>query len=293
MSVPAKLHLEARAKLNLGLAVLGKRSDGFHDLLSVFQTISLSDRLTVERAEGSISLSCTDPSIPEGPENLAWRAAEAVRAQFGVRAGMRVKLEKRIPSGAGLGGGSSDAASVVRAAVEVWGIDAPTSRLHEVCLELGSDVPYFLVGGAALVEGRGERITPLVVRDAMHVVVAMPPVHVATGWAYAQLERPFLAGEPFRALIEELRAGRLTLLEFCGHVENDFQRVVERHHPEVAAARRRLLELGASSALMTGSGSAVFGTFASGEDAARAAACCRSEVPAVAAHTVGAQEASG
>ena len=185
MSVP--LVIDAPAKINLGLAILGRRADGYHDLLSVFEAISWSDRLTLSRAPEGITLACPGSDLPSGPENLVWRAADLVRRRFGISRGVRIVLDKRIPAGAGLGGGSSDAAATVRGLDRLWEIGASEDELAEVCAVLGSDVPFFLRAalggnGTAIVEGRGEIVTPLPAQETLHMVVAAPPVHVSTPW---------------------------------------------------------------------------------------------------------------
>ena len=287
MHTDHSLELAAPAKLNLGLSVLGKRPDGFHDILSVFQTISLTDSILLTDTVREISMTRDAPGIPSGPDNLVWKAAEAVRAHFGIKGGVHMELRKRIPSGAGLGGGSSDAAAVIRGLVELWNIDATSGELHEIAARLGSDVPFFLIGGTALVEGRGERITPLVVEGSAHFIVATPRVHVATGWAYGVLPQPFSPAEAYRSRISRLARGELSLLDFCAELKNDFEAPVSSHHPEIAEARSRLLDAGATHAMMTGSGSAVFGVFASEHQATAALAALPDDVPAVRARAIG------
>ena len=147
----------APAKLNLGLRILGRRPDGYHDIVSVLQTVDLCDRMVFTPAPpGETLVHCDNPDVPDGPENLVYRAVEILRRATGAGHGVRVDLNKRIPTGAGLGGGSSNAATALRALDRLWGLDLRPERLAALAAELGSDVPFFLTGGTAVVTGRGE-----------------------------------------------------------------------------------------------------------------------------------------
>ena len=183
-----RLVAEAFAKVNRSLVVLGKRPDGFHELDTVFQAVGLSDRLTFETSVG-LSLEVDDPSIPSGAENLVLRAARALAASAGVPARAAITLEKRIPSGGGLGGGSSDAAVALLGLSALWGLDLPVGGLAEIGASVGSDVPFFLYGGTARGLGRGERIAPLPDLPSAGVVLVMPPFPVATNGTPARPRR--------------------------------------------------------------------------------------------------------
>ena len=272
------LSRRAPAKVNLGLHVLRRRPDGFHDLATVFVPIGWADTLTAEPAPG-LSLATTDPDLPTDGGNLVVRAADALRQWAGVRAGARLHLDKRVPYGAGLGSGSSDAAAALRLLADLWRLDVPPADLAALALELGSDVPFFLGGAAAHATGRGERLVPLVddagrpYRCPFWLVVAVPPVHVSTAQAFAGVTpddraRPDLAAAVVSNSLERWRA----------EVTNDFQPSVEAAHPEVSAARRALEAAGAGLAVLSGSGSAVVGVFeaeAAARRAARALDGCR------------------
>ncbi len=184
-----KLVAEAFAKVNRSLVVLGKRSDGFHELDTVFQAVGLTDRLTFEESD-LLTLDVDDPSIPSGAENLVLRAARALAEAAGVRPRAHIMLEKRIPSGGGLGGGSSDAAVTLFGLSALWELDLPLELLSRVGGELGSDVPFFLHGGTARGLGRGERITPLEDLPPEAVVLVMPPFPVSTPEVFRRLEAP-------------------------------------------------------------------------------------------------------
>jgi len=265
------LRLPAFAKINECLYVLGRRADGFHELRTIFQTIGLHDMLEMSLLRGGrIILECDDPALPLGRDNLIWRAVAAARRALGLRSGVRVQLEKRIPVGRGLGGGSSDAA------VAILGTEllarrplAPAQRLH-IAAELGSDVPFFLCGGRAMGIGRGEEIYPLPDSPKRTVLIVSPAaIAVNTRQAYGWLRAPALT----------TRASALKLRSFCAlcwsgqgaSLENDFEAAVFRRHPRLARIHRALLRHGAAGAALAGSGSAVFGVFPSPAHARRAA----------------------
>lgn len=172
-----KLIIDACAKINLGLRVLGKRPDGYHEIETIFQSIDLHDTLTIEPAESAeIHLEISSAwALPQGPENLVYRAAELVRARFGIAYGVRVRLDKRIPVGAGLGGGSSDAAATLVGLNELFRLELNTAELQELALQLGSDVPYFFVGGLCRGRGRGELLEKLPERFIEHTFVLVLP----------------------------------------------------------------------------------------------------------------------
>ncbi len=245
------MQIAAPAKINWSLRVIGKRTDGYHDIETLFQTISLYDMLTFDPAD-RLSLTCSDPGVPTDDRNLVIRAAKAL----GMTAA--IHLEKRIPTGAGLGGGSSNAAAVLRA----FG-----RKDREVALSLGSDVPFFLLGGTAYATGRGEVITPLPRVAPVPLLLLIPEERVMTAEAYAMLRRfsPPLGLERFRAMIDD------DLLDHAAELINDFEEAIFARFPELQAMKTRLYELGAAWAGMSGSGSTIVGAFRSQvhRDAAR------------------------
>lgn len=273
-----KIKVPAFAKINLGLRVHGRRPDGYHEISTVFQTVSLRDTLTFQpAADGKLELACSDPSIPADGSNLVLRAAGALRERFGVSLGARVELEKVIPAGGGLGGGSSDAAVALAALAALWGVETGAGELAEIGARLGADVPFFLTGGTALGTGTGADIRPLEDAPKMHLVIVAPGVHVSTAGAYGALGAPALTKvEP----LVNLSVSR-TEADFpdslCGVWSNDFEAVVVRLYPEIGRARERLVESGAGRVMLSGSGSSVFGVFESEGEAARARAGLKAE----------------
>jgi 4-diphosphocytidyl-2-C-methyl-D-erythritol kinase len=273
-----KITLPAYAKINLGLRVGGRRPDGYHEITTVFQTITLHDKLTFEASQDErLELACSDPEIPTGESNLVVRAALALRERYGAARGARVKLEKRVPAGGGLGGGSSDAAATLVALAHLWGIETSKAELTEIGARLGADVPFFLTGGTALGTGTGALITPLEDAPEMHLVVVTPTARVSTAEAYKALGAPALTKDEGVVNLSVSRAGA----GFSGSLRevaaNDFEAVVARLEPETARARDALLGAGARWAMLSGSGSSVFGVFDSKGEAGRAREVLRAE----------------
>ena len=242
-----KLVAEAFAKINRSLLVLGVRPDGFHELDTVFQAVGLTDRLTFEESDG-LTLEVDDPSVPAGPENLVLRAAWALAEAAGVAPRASIRLEKRIPAGGGLGGGSSDAAVTLLGLSALWGLDLPPERLARIGAGLGSDVPFFLFGGTARGLGRGERIEPLPDLPARGAVLVTPPFPAATPAVFRALGAPPWDGRPAR------RDGAVP-------DRNDLEPAAEALFPELRALREALGAAGAVQARLSGSGSTVFGLF--------------------------------
>jgi 4-diphosphocytidyl-2-C-methyl-D-erythritol kinase len=264
--------LPAFAKVNLTLRVRGRRPDGYHEIETVFQTISLHDLITFElSASGRIELACSDPDIPSDETNLVYRAAVALRERYGVQQGARVTLEKRVPAQAGLGGGSSDAAVALLGLAHLWGVETNKDELKQLGARLGSDVPFFLEGGTALGTGTGAEIQPLRDAPATPLVVVTPAVKVSTAEGYAALKAPALTKEGSAANLSVSRAESLFAGSLREVMRNDFEGVVGRLHPEVERAREALEASGARRAMLSGSGSSVFGVFDSKGEAERAA----------------------
>jgi 4-diphosphocytidyl-2-C-methyl-D-erythritol kinase len=263
------VRLSAFAKVNLHLRVLGRRPDGYHELRTVFQAVSLHDtlKLCFSRRPG-IRLTIDDPSLPAGPENLVYRAIDAIGCELGFRGGIDAELEKRIPVGRGLGGGSSDAAAALIGILRLTRKKLPLPKLIEIAASLGADVPFFLFGGRALGVNRGDEIYPLPDMPRRSVVVVSPrsiavPTKEAYRWLSAELTN---------------RAEPPNIWGFCtlcwsppGQLSNDFEGPVFRRYPELENLRDGLLGAGAAEAALAGSGSAVFGVFRSPAQARRAA----------------------
>jgi 4-diphosphocytidyl-2-C-methyl-D-erythritol kinase len=259
-----KVRVPAYAKLNLGLRVLYRRPDGFHELRTVFQTISLPDRLEIE-----FTLARTTRIQLEGtpniPDNLVERACRLVLEAMKVHAHVRFTLRKTIPMGAGLGGGSSDAAAVLLALPVLARKTLPTAGITRLAAQLGSDVPFFLHGGTALGLGRGEELYPLPDHPAARGLLVVPKVHSSTAEAYRDVSASLTSIGLQNKLDSFQREVWRTDVD-----ANDFEEVVFARHPELKVIKQRLSRLGAKPAAMTGSGSAIFGIFADAEKLNRA-----------------------
>lgn len=259
----ASLQLSSPCKINLFLAITGKRSDGFHALVSLVAPLEFGDRLRLSLDEdlSGVSLSCSDASLPRGEKNLAYRAASLFRERFGLKAGVRIELEKRVPSGAGLGGGSSNAATVLSGLAQLSGLGAEAD-LFDLAARLGSDCPLFLDARPCIMRGRGERIEalPAAARERLRglpVLLCKPSFPIATASAYARLaEQGRYDGEAWAE--ERLRAwlaGDMSLAEL---LSNSFEQALFRKYIGLSELVRRLRERHGLSALMSGSGSSCF-----------------------------------
>ncbi len=269
---PRRARLRAPAKINLGLKVLGRRPDSYHELRTVFQTISLADTLEIGFTPGRSTAIEVSSSIEIPGGNLVERAAALVLDTAKVSGRVSMQLTKRIPMGAGLGGGSSDAAAVLLALPVLAGRRLSIETLLGMGACLGSDVPFFLLGGAAVALSRGTELYPLPDARAAAGLVVAPAIHVSTPEAYRAMAAPELTSAPVQNIISSFQSfvWRQVGAADPASGENDFESVVFVQHPQLRALKRRLLTLGARPAMLSGSGSALFGLFASREEARRA-----------------------
>jgi 4-diphosphocytidyl-2-C-methyl-D-erythritol kinase len=236
----------------------------------VFHRINLWDDLSFEPTGGDIVLTSDSSAVPLDERNLCWKAASALKARFDVAAGVSINLTKRIPIGSGLGGGSSDAAAVLLSLPPMWNINPSEHDLSEIASKIGSDVPYFLKRESAYAVGRGEILTHVNMQVPYWIVVVSPPIHVSTPWAYAEFSKTLPLQRAMRNGLPMIN-GNSNPAEFAMLLKNDFEDVVFAAYPAVRVIKDRLLTSGAAFALMSGSGSSVFGLFAE-EIAARSAA---------------------
>lgn len=265
------LTLPAFAKINLSLRVLGKREDGYHELDTAFQTVSLHDTIKISAIESSeIAFSCDDRSLPTDAHNLVVRAATALRARVNTKKGARIRLEKRIPTHAGLGGGSSDAAATLIGLTRLWDLQASRNEFHELAASLGADIPFFLYGGTARGTGIGERIEPLPEVPETFLVIVKPNANTSSADAYQALEKPALTSSNSKTILSRSGARQVFDNQYFGSLENDFEAVAFALAPEIERAKAALIRAGARAAMLAGSGAAVFGIFDS-ENAQRRA----------------------
>ena len=276
------MRIRSFAKINLGLEVLGKRADGYHDIRTLFQWIDLHDTLAFEVLESpEIRLAGDDAAIPWDETNLVHRAARLLRERAGVRLGADIRVEKRIPAGSGLGGGSGDAAMTLLALDALWGCGLPREELKGLGAVLGSDVAYFLEGGLCLGEGRGERLTPLADLPELALVLAFPGFPVPTARIYAGLGIPALTSGP-----KDSRISRFLETRDFGFLENQLEETIFSLYPQLQEHKSLFREHGADLSLVTGSGSAVYGLFRDRGAAGRCLAAMRTRGAAVGAVTM-------
>ncbi len=266
------MRARAYAKVNLGLEVLFRRDDGYHELRTILQTIDLHDRLTFETLPRGIELEVDENVVPGGEENLVTKAARLMAERVGRPVGARIELEKRIPVGRGLGGGSADAAMTLLALNELWKVGLPQADLGRLGAELGMDVPFFLHGGTALGIGRGDEVSPLALQVDVPIVLILPDFAISTAAAYREL---ILTKRESSLKLQAFASSSFSGKNGFPELMNDLEAATREHHPSIKEHKKSLLDLGAVVSLMSGSGSAVFGIFddgAVGESAAQSLA---------------------
>jgi 4-diphosphocytidyl-2-C-methyl-D-erythritol kinase len=271
--VRGSLEILCPAKVNLHLRVLGRRGDGYHDIISLMQPIGLFDKISLSLRGEGIVLRCDRPDIPQDEGNLAWRAAELFRLKTARRFGLQIELEKVIPIGSGLGGGSSDAAGVLVGLTKLLSLPIPKTTLMEWAAQLGSDVPFFILGRPAWVTGRGERLKEASIQFNIWYVVAFPGFSVSTKWVYEEVDLRLTKSRKnfkIQCLIEDMG-------EILHLLHNDLESVTAKAYPWITRQKNRMMTLGAKGALMSGSGPAVFGVFDDFDSATSAMEALRME----------------
>jgi 4-diphosphocytidyl-2-C-methyl-D-erythritol kinase len=277
---PASLTVFAQAKINLVLRILDRRPDGYHNLWSLMQTVRVEDELSISLSHNhsTITLRCDDLSLKTDASNLVYRAAAAVLEHSGQTVGLDLALTKRIPMGAGLGGGSSDAAATILGLNRLLELGWSTEKMAEMGQALGSDVPFFFFAPSATVAGRGEEVAPVRIRGIRWVVLVNPGFPVETKWAYQQLSASRAGVVPLSPSHAALTKGSdLSWEQVLQVAENDFESPVFKAHPTLLGIKQRLLAEGAEAALLSGSGATVFGVFRDEAEAHRAQASFQRE----------------
>jgi 4-diphosphocytidyl-2-C-methyl-D-erythritol kinase len=265
--------VRANCKLNLHLKVTGKLPDGYHSLETIFQEIPFYDEIEIDATDdGKVSFSSEGIDIPQGAPNICVKAAELLKEKYSVKKGCRIHLKKNVPIGAGLGGGSSDAASVLKALNGLWKLGLTGEELEKHGLTLGADVPFFIRGGCAWAEGKGELLKPLppLIKNGS-ILLVYPHIHISTPWAYKNLNLN-LTKTPGNVIFAEVSKLRLSPIGFRAEFANDFEGVVFKEYPEIGRIKGLLLNEGADFSAMSGSGSTVFGFYSSEEKLSRSIA---------------------
>ncbi|HJV66089.1 MAG TPA: 4-(cytidine 5'-diphospho)-2-C-methyl-D-erythritol kinase [Geomonas sp.] len=261
------LQLKAPAKVNYRLDVLRKRPDGYHDLRMIMQRVDLCDDIAITLTDHpGIRVTCGKTGVPDGPGNIAWRAADALVKLSGREVGIDIDITKNIPVAAGLGGGSSDAATVLMGVNELLELGLSDERLMEIGVKLGADVPFFIFKKTAVAEGIGDDLTPLDQVPSLWVVLVNAGIHCSTAWVYQNLQ---LTDKGPAAILPSSYSG---LEDVCNVLSNDLEPVTFKRFPLVAELKEMLSAAGARGALMSGSGSTVFGLFEDEKSARQAVA---------------------
>lgn len=266
-----QLTTRAYAKINLGLDVIKRLPNGYHQVKMVMQAIDLWDELALEKTESGIVLTTDAEDLPTDGSNLVCRAAKLMQDTFSLKEGVKIHLRKRIPMAAGMAGGSADGAAAVTGINRLFHLGLSVPELMRISVAIGADVPFCILGGTALAEGIGEKLTALPPLPPCHIVVARPDLEVSTAFVYGHLDARGLTEHPdIDGMAAAVREGSLTGV--IGRMQNVLESVTIPAYPVIASLKEKLLELGAAGSLMTGSGPTVFGIFTQ-EDAARNA--CR------------------
>ncbi len=272
-----KINAVARAKINIALDVLGKRPDGYHDLRMIMQTVNLCDSIVIEKSrENGIKLTSNLSWLPCDERNLVYRAADEMIKRCGIRGGVNIELKKRIPAAAGLAGGSADCAATLVGMRSLFGVTLPNNELMKIGEKLGADVPFCLMRGTAIAEGKGEILTPLPPFPDTFVLLAKPPINVSTPLVFKEYSDAEVTQRPdIEKLTDYIKNGDLDGI--CGAMCNVLESVTVKNYPIIADIKRTMLETGARGSMMSGSGPTVFGFYDSYEQGLAALKKVRSE----------------
>ena len=261
MTPSKKMKFKTPAKINLGLHIHKKRDDGFHELETLFQMVALFDEMELEETEGNIELFCDTPGIPNDKTNLVVKAARLLQNRFtGKCGGVKIKLKKKIPSGAGLGGGSGNAAGVLLALNLLWNLKISRNDLISMASELGSDVPFFLMSPCAIGTGKGEILQPVESPISFYILMIYPGFPISTPWVYDNLKLKLTKSENNISILKNFIM-RSEFAQLGASLYNDLEPIVFKRYPEILTMKNELLNSGAEGALLSGSGSTVFGIF--------------------------------
>ena len=254
------LKLNAYAKINLGLDVIGRLPNGYHEVKMIMQSVGICDELTFEKQPSGITVTTDSGELPTDENNLIYRAAKLLLETCAVKEGVRIHLTKRIPIAAGMAGGSTDAAATLKAVNQLFRFGKTKEELMELGVKIGADVPYCILGGTALAEGIGERLTPLPPMPDCHLLVAKPDINVSTKYVYTTLDAaPILFHPDIDGMTAAIFAGDLTGI--TAKLGNVLETVTVPAHPIISKIKEKFLELGSDGVLMSGSGPTVFGIF--------------------------------
>lgn len=250
----------AYAKINLGLDVIRRLPNGYHQVKMVMQSVGLRDELTFEETESGIAITTDAAGLSTGEDNLIYKAARLMLDKYGISSGLRIHLRKNIPVAAGMAGGSTDAAATMKGINHIFRLGLTPAQLMEDGVSIGADVPYCILGGTALAEGIGEKLTPLPPMPPCHILIDKPDISVSTKYVYTHLDAQGIACHPdIDGMGEAIRTG--SLKGITERMENVLETVTVPAHPVIDTIKKQMLGLGAANSLMSGSGPTVFGIF--------------------------------
>ncbi len=254
------ISLKAHAKINLSLDVLSRRADGYHTLQMIMQTIQLHDTITIEKIPSGVEILCEAPYVPNNSSNIAYKAAEAMLLQYNIQAGVKIEVSKKIPVAAGLAGGSTDAAAVIKGMNTLFDLRIEQDELMRLGKTIGADVPYCIMGGTALAEGIGEVLTKLPAPGNIPLILVKPRIGVSTAWVYKSLDLKKVTERPdTKLLMSAIRAGDINTLAL--NMKNVLESVTSKRYSVIENIKRDLKRHGALGSMMSGSGPTVFGIF--------------------------------
>ena len=261
-----RIELFSHAKINLRLDILRKRADGYHDIRTVFQKVSLRDELHIAISKRGIDVTCDNPQVPVNKDNLACKAAQSMLNQYNIKDGISIEIKKKVPVASGLGGGSSNAASTLMGINQLFGLGAAKQELMKIGSTIGADVPFFIFGNAALATGIGDRLETIEVNPKLWLLLITPDIPISTAWAYSNL-RIGLTNKHINITIPSC-LNRFS--EIIAILSNDLEKVAIPRYPIIQKIKDELINKGAKGSLMSGSGSTVFGIFSSEDEAKEA-----------------------
>ena len=279
-----EITMKARAKINIALDIIGKRTDGYHEIRTIMQTVDLHDKITLKQTDNDkITLITNSNKIPSDSSNLAYKAAEYIKKNYSFKNGLEIKIEKNIPVAAGLAGGSTDCAAVLLGVRKLFNISLSDKKILEIASSMGADVAYCLTGGTCLAEGIGEKISKIHPFSKMFVVIAKPDIDVSTEWVYKNFDLSVVEKSPD---IEKMKIDieKNNINGICGNLCNVLETVTIREYPIIDDIKRTMLEFGASGALMSGSGPSVFGLYTQKEDCVNTVSCINERFKNVECH---------
>jgi len=260
------ISLNAHAKINLSLDVIGKRQDGYHEVRMIMQTIALHDEVIVESKDAGIEVECDKPWVPGGSDNIAYKAANLMMERYKIESGVGIKILKRIPVAAGLAGGSADAAAVIKGMNELFSLNLDEAELMGIGKQVGADVPFCIKGGTMLSEGIGEKLTQIPSFQGVDIVLVKPKVGVSTAWVYNNLKLDKISSRPDTDLLIKAISDR-NIVCLAHNMKNVLETVTIEKYEVINDIKNELLRLGALGSMMSGSGPSVFGIFEDGKKA--------------------------